>query len=374
MKACMNRKWGLGTAFAATASLLSAQASAEVVVGIAGPFTGGVAFLGEQLEIGSLRAVADINAAGGVLGETVSMVLVDDGCNPEQAKAAAQQLVSSSVAFVNGHMCSGATIAASPVYEEAGIVVMSPASTNPRVTDESGTNVFRVIGRDDDQAVVAADVIASEFAGQRVAVISGKSQYGSELAIGLISELEKLGIAPTLALTFEPNAGSYADIVDQMVAAEIELAFLSDNSPSDMGVITLQAREALPDVQFLSADALSGQDFLLVAGDAAVGALFTFGPDPRNLASAEAVTNAIRDEEFFEPSGYTLYSYAVIQTWAQAVEAAGTFDSSALIETLQNTEFDTIIGKIGFDEAGDITGVENFVIYEYGVETYSQRP
>ncbi|MBL4766539.1 MAG: branched-chain amino acid ABC transporter substrate-binding protein [Rhodobacteraceae bacterium] len=354
-------------------AVIATAAQAEVVVGIAGPMTGGVAFLGEQQEIGARRAIDDINAAGGVLGETVTVMVVDDSCDAEQAEAAAQQLVSANVVFVNGHICSSTTIPASKIYEREGIIMMSPASTNPRVTDEGGSNVFRVIGRDDDQAVVAAELIMSEFAGQNLAVINGPNTYSTELAKGVVAELAKRGKTPNLVQAFEWGASSYDDVVDAMAGADISLVYLISNSPSDMGLIALQAREKLPDIQFLSGDALSGEDFLLVSGDAGVGTLFTFGPDPRLLPTAAEVTGAIRDEEFYEPSGYTLYSYAVMQAWAQAVEAAGTFDEKEVIKALQTDQFDTVIGRFGFDEKGDVTGIANFVIYEYGDETYSQR-
>jgi len=353
---------------------MSASAYADVTIGIAGPTTGSVAFLGEQQEIGAQRAIADINAAGGVLGEQINAIMVDDSCNGDQALAAAQQLVSANVVFVNGHICSGTSIAASAIYQEARIVMMSPASTNPRVTDEGGPNVFRVIGRDDDQAIVAADLIVSDFAGQKLAIVAGTNPYGTELAQGLTSELAIRGTTPDLSIAFETASNSYEEIIDQMVAAEITVAYLVSNSPSDMGLIALQAREAIPDIQFVSADALSGDDFLLISGDAGVGTLFTFGPDPRNLASAAVVTEAIREEEFYEPGGYTLYSYAVIEAWAQAAEIAGSFDQRGIIIALQSNEFDTVIGRIGFNEKGDVTGVDNFVIYEYGFETYAQRP
>ena len=359
---------------AAIGFAMPASVMADVTIGIAGPTTGSVAFLGEQQEIGAQRAIADINAAGGVLGEQINAIMVDDSCDGEQALAAAQQLVSENVVFVNGHICSGTSIAASSIYEEAKIVMMSPASTNPRVTDQGGPNVFRVIGRDDDQAIVAADLIFSEFAGRKLAIVAGLNPYGSELAQGLTVELANRGITPDLSVAFETASNSYDDIINQLVAAEISVAYLVSNSPSDMGLIALQAREAIPDIQFISADALSGDDFLLISGDAGIGALFTFGPDARNLASAAVVTEAIREEEFYEPGGYTLYSYAVIEAWAQAAEIAGSFDQRGIIIALQSNEFDTVIGRIGFNEKGDVTGVDNFVIYEYGFETYTHRP
>lgn len=348
-------------------------AQAEIVIGIAGPMTGSVAFLGEQQDIGAKRAVADINAAGGLLGEQISTVVVDDACDGEQGKAAAEQLIAANVAFVNGHICSGASIAASGLYEGSKIIMMSPASTNPRVTDEGGKNVFRVIGRDDDQAIVGAELLASQYADKNIAIVGGTNPYGAGLAKGVLEELKKRGIEPAVVATFESDGDSYDGIVEQLTAAKIDIAYLISNSPSDMGLIALQARDVLPEIQFLSGDALSGDDYLLVAGEAGVGTLFTFGPDARLLPSAASVTEAIRDEDFFEPAGYTLYSYTAVQTWAKAVEKAGSTDYAKVLTALQENEFETVIGKIGFNEKGDVTGVANFVFYEYGEETYTQK-
>src|SRR3954464_7783149 len=94
-------------------------ARADVLIGVAGPMTGANAWPGEQMQRGAELAVADINAAGGVRGEEVQLVTADDFCDPDQAIAAAQQLVSQGVTFVAGHYCSGATIPASKIYEDA---------------------------------------------------------------------------------------------------------------------------------------------------------------------------------------------------------------------------------------------------------------
>ena len=103
-------------------------------------------------------AIADINAAGGVLGQQLRLISVDDACDSGQAMAAAHKLVAEKVAFVVGHQCSGASIPAARIYERAGIIQMSPASTNPRLTEEGRANVFRICGRDDQQGAIAGDL------------------------------------------------------------------------------------------------------------------------------------------------------------------------------------------------------------------------
>jgi branched-chain amino acid transport system substrate-binding protein len=126
------------------ATLCARAAGAEILIGMAAPMTGATnAWVGEQVEHGAAMAVADLNAAGGVLGQQVRLITVDDYCDPEQAIAAAKKLVSEGVIFVVGHFCSHSSIPASAIYEAAGILMMSPGSSNPTLTELSRANVFR---------------------------------------------------------------------------------------------------------------------------------------------------------------------------------------------------------------------------------------
>ena len=135
---------------------MSVSARAEILIATAGPLKGQYAALGEQLRQGVSRAVADINASGGVNGEQLVLEVADDGCDPKQAMTVANQLVAKGVKFVAGHYCSGSSIAAAKIYEDAGIIMISPSSTSPKFTDDGGWNVNRVCGRDDAQGPLRA--------------------------------------------------------------------------------------------------------------------------------------------------------------------------------------------------------------------------
>jgi branched-chain amino acid transport system substrate-binding protein len=160
----------------------AAAAQAEIMVGIAGPLSGSALPSGEQTEIGAQKAFEHLNDKGGLLGEEIIVTSVDDACDPEQAKAAARQLVSEGVIFVLGHFCSHTSIAASKIYEEAGIIMISPGSTNPKVTDDGGPNVFRVIGRDDQQGTIAGDYLADTHGDRNIAILHDGQTYGLGLA------------------------------------------------------------------------------------------------------------------------------------------------------------------------------------------------
>ncbi|MBO6827896.1 MAG: branched-chain amino acid ABC transporter substrate-binding protein, partial [Sneathiella sp.] len=154
------------TMLTAGAVMTSGSAWADIQIATAGPMTGQYASFGQQMKAGAEQAVEDINAAGGINGEKLVLTVGDDACDPKQAVAVANQMVSKGVVFMAGHFCSGSSIPASKVYEEEGIIQISPASTNPKLTDEGGPNVYRVCGRDDQQGQVAGELLATEFAGK----------------------------------------------------------------------------------------------------------------------------------------------------------------------------------------------------------------
>ena len=150
------RKSLLSIAALAMGLAMIGPARADINIAVVGPLTGGYASFGEQMKAGAELAVTDINATGGILGQKLNLITGDDACDPKQAVAVANKLAGQDVVFVAGHFCSGSSIPASSVYAEEDIVQISPASTNPKLTDErAGPNVYRVCGRDDQQGGVA---------------------------------------------------------------------------------------------------------------------------------------------------------------------------------------------------------------------------
>lgn len=347
-------------------------ASAEIRIGIAAPLSGSVALSGEQQDLGARRAVADINKAGGILGQTVSVISVDDACDAKQAVAVAKQLVSANVNVVIGHLCSATSINASEIYDAAGTVMISPASTNPAVTDRGLKTVFRVIGRDDDQAEVAANFILKKFADKRIAVLHDGDTYGKGLATGVKNALNAAGKQEILFDFFVRGQKGYSEVVGKIVEINAEIVYIVSNSVNDAALLTLQIKSKLPNSVIISADAIASDGFSLVAREAGTGTYFTFGPDARLLPTAKEVVESMRDEDAYDPAGYTLYSYAAVQSWAGAVAAAGTTKSDAVISALHTEKFETVLGTIGFNSKGDVTGVGSFVMYQWGPENYKQ--
>jgi len=348
---------------AAIAGMLGAgAASADILISTAGPMTGQYATFGEQMKRGAEMAVKDINAAGGVLGQKLKLEIGDDACDPKQAVAVANKFVSDGVVFVAGHFCSGSSIPASKVYEEEDILMVSPASTNPKLTEEGGPTVFRTCGRDDQQGVVAGNFLADKFGKKKIAILHDKTAYGKGLADQTRLNLKKRGVKDAMYEAYTAGEKDYSALVSKMKGAGIDVVYIGGYH-TEAGLIIRQAREQGYNVQLVSGDALVTDEYWKITGAAGEGTLMTFSPDPRKNPDAAPVVKAFKDSGY-EPEGYTLYTYGAIQAWAQAVKKAGSTKTGAVAKALHAGKFNTVLGKIGFDKKGDVTA-PGYIFYKW---------
>ena len=343
------------------------SASAEIKISTVGPMTGQYASFGEQMRRGAEMAVKDINAAGGVLGQKLELLVEDDACDPKQAVAAANKLVSEGVAFVAGHFCSGSSIPASDVYAEENVLQISPASTNPQLTERGLANVFRVCGRDDQQGVVAGKFLAETFKGKNVAILHDKTAYGKGLADETKKNMNAAGLQEAMYEAYTAGEKDYSALISKMKAAGIDVFYVGGYH-TEAGLMIRQAHEQGYKPQLVSGDALVTDEYWKITGDAGAGTLMTFSPDPRKNEAAAPLVQRFRDDNY-EPEGYTLYTYGAIQAWAQAAEKAGATDTDAVIKALRGGSFDTVLGNIGFDDKGDVTA-PGYVWYVWGEGQY----
>lgn len=355
---------------AAAAMAVASVAQADITIATAGPMTGQYASFGEQMKRGAEMAVKDLNAKGGVLGQQLKLEVGDDACDPKQAVAVANKFVADDVVFVAGHFCSGSSIPASNVYEEEGILQISPASTNPKLTEEGGDNVFRVCGRDDQQGIVAGDLLADEFGDKKIAVLHDKTAYGKGLADETKARLNERGVKEAMYEAYTAGEKDYTALISKMKAAGVDVMYVGGYH-TEAGLMIRQAREQGYDVQLVSGDALVTDEYWKITGDSGAGTLMTFSPDPRKNPAAAPVVEKFRAQNY-EPEGYTLYTYGAIQAWAQAVEGAGSTDLDDVIGALRKNKFDTVLGNIGFDEKGDVTA-PGYVWYVWKDGEYDYR-
>jgi branched-chain amino acid transport system substrate-binding protein len=357
-------------AASAVVALTAGAAQAEIVIATAGPMTGQYAAFGEQMRRGAEMAVEHLNAAGGVLGEELSLQVGDDACDPKQAVAVANQMVNEGVVLMAGHFCSGSSIPASAVYNEEGVLQISPASTNPQLTEQGFDNVFRLCGRDDQQGTYAANYVVDNNVGSTIAIVHDKTAYGKGLADEFKKQLNARGVQEAMYEAITAGDKDFTALITKMKEAGVDLIYLGGYH-TEAGLIARQASEQGIDAQMMSGDALVTDEYWAITGDTGQGTLMTFSPDPRKSEAAAEVV-AEFGAAGFDPEGYTLYTYATIQVWAQAAELAGSTDLDAVLEQLHGNQFETVLGTIAFDDKGDVQG-ENYVMYEWDNGQYIQK-
>ena len=353
-------------ALAVAAALgVSAFAQADVKIGVAGPMTGANAAFGEQYMKGAQAAADAVNAAGGVNGEKIVLVKGDDACEPKQAVTVAKDLTNQKVAGVVGHFCSSSTIPASEIYDEAGIIAITPGSTNPAVTERGLSAMFRMCGRDDQQGIVAGDYIVDVLKGKKVVVLHDKDTYGQGLADATKAQLEKRGVKPVLYEGLTRGEKDFSTIVTKIRGAGADIVYFGGLHP-EAGPLVRQLREqGLKDVKFMSDDGIVTDELVTTAGGPQFvdGVLMTFGADPRLLPDSKTVVDEFR-KKGTEPEGYTLYAYASVQTLAAAFNGAKSNNGEKAAEWLKKNPVKTVMGEKTWDAKGDLK-VSDYVVYQW---------
>ncbi len=355
---------------------MSTGAWADMLIGVAGPLTGPNAAFGAQLQKGAEQAVADINAAGGVNGEKIVLSFGDDVSDPKQGISVANKFVADGVKFVVGHFNSGVSIPASEVYAENGLFQITPASTNPTFTERDLWNTFRTCGRDDQQGLVAGGYIAANYKDAKVAVIHDKTPYGQGLADFTKKTMNEAGMTEAMYEGVNIGDKDFSALIAKMKDAGVSVVYFG-GLHTEFGLMVRQAADQGLKVQFMSGDGIVSNELASIAGDAVIGTLMTFAPDPRKSPNAKDLVETFRAAGF-EPEAYTLYSYAAVQVIAAAAAAAGSNEPQAVADAAKaKGPFTTAIGDLGFDAKGDITRPD-YVMYNWlkgadGKITYVQQ-
>ncbi len=350
--------------------LAAAPAAAQIQIATVGPMTGEYATFGQQMKAGAEQAVADINKAGGVLGQQLVLSVGDDACDPKQAVSVANQMAAKKVKLVAGHFCSGSSIPASKVYGEEGILQISPASTNPDYTEKGGWNTFRVCGRDDQQGKVAGQYLAKHFAKEKIAILHDNSTYGKGLADQTQKALHAAGGKEALYTAYTPKEKDYSALVSRLKQAGITVIYVGGYH-TEAGLIIRQAKAQGMKATLVGGDALVSSEFWQIAGDAGAGTLMTFSPDPRLIKAAADVVKSFKDKKI-EPEGYVLYTYAAVQIWADAVKKAKSTDPKKVAQQLKASgNWPSVLGPMSFDKKGDPTG-SGYVLYIWKDGSYAQ--
>ena len=363
---------GLGLALA-----LAGNAQAQIKMGIAGPITGPNAAFGAQIKNGVEQAVADINAAGGILGQKITTTIGDDVSDPKQGVSVANKFVADGVKFVVGPFNSGVTMPASEVYQENGILEITPSATNPKITERGMWNIFRTCGRDDQQGAVAAAYLLKNFKGKKIAIVHDKTTYGQGLADETKKAMNKGGLKEVLYEGINLGEKDFSALVSKIKAAGADLVYWG-GLHTEGGLIVRQMRDQGVKAVLMGADGITTDEFASIGGPGVEGTLMTYGPDPRKRAEAKAVVEKFRAKKF-EPEAYTLYSYAAVEVIKQAAESAKSLDPKKIAAQMKSGQkFKTVIGELSYDKKGDLTRLD-YVMYVWkkgadGKITYQELP
>jgi branched-chain amino acid transport system substrate-binding protein len=360
----------LAVAFASAAGLAKAQ---DVKIAVVGPITGSNAVHGEQMKRGAEMAVKDINAKGGVLGKRLDLIVADDACDPKQAVAAANDVVGKGVVFVAGHYCSSASIPASAVYNAAGVLQMTPGSTDPGLTDDAAkagwNNVFRSCGRSNVEGAVAGKYLAYHYKGKKVAIVHDETVYGKGVADETMKVMNAAGLKQTMYEAIAQGDKDFSALISKMKEEGIDVIYYGGYE-TEAGLIVRQARDLGLKAQFIGANPLVTEQYWKITGPAGEGTLMTFPPDPRNAPAAWAVVDKFKAEGY-DPEGRTLYTYAAIQAFAQAAEKAKSVNVDDLSKALHSMTAHTVVGPFTWDKKGDVTD-SKYVFYVWKNGTYAE--
>jgi branched-chain amino acid transport system substrate-binding protein len=346
------------------AGVASYSVAADTIkIGLAGPVTGPVAQYGEMQFVGAKMAIEQINKAGGVNGSMLEGVVYDDACDPKQAVAVANKIVNDEVQFVVGHLCSSSTQPASDIYEDEGILMISPASTSPDITARGYELIFRTIGLDSLQGPTAGNYIADHIKPKNVAVLHDKQQYGEGIATAVKQTLESKGVKVSLFEGLNAGDKDFSAMISKLKQAGVDFVYYGGYHP-ELGLLLRQSSEKGLKVGFMGPEGVGNKEISAIAGPASEGMLVTlpksFDQDPKNQALVAAFKAKNED-----PTGpFVFPAYAAVQVIAEGIQKAGDTDTAKVAAALRGNTFDTPTGALSFDAKGDLKDF-SFVVYEW---------
>ncbi|MFU2053077.1 branched-chain amino acid ABC transporter substrate-binding protein [Bordetella hinzii] len=330
----------------------------SIKIAVVGPTTGPVTQYGDMVREGVDTAIEQINAAGGVNGKKLEAVVIDDACEPKQGPVAANRVVNQKIGFVVGHVCSGATIAATEIYNNEGVVMVTPSATSPAVTDGKNYEfIFRTIGRDDQQGPAAAKFILEKIKPANVAVLHDKQSYGQGIATAVKNDLEKGGVKVSVFEGINAGDSDYSAVITKLKSNGVDFVYYGGYHP-EMGLLLRQAAEQGVKARFMGPEGVGNPDINAIAGNAAEGMLLTLPADFAQNPANAAIVKAFQDKKRNPNGAFQLTAYAATQAIADGIKGAASTDPAKVAKYLHANSFDTPIGKTAWNKQGDLTNFE----------------
>jgi branched-chain amino acid transport system substrate-binding protein len=342
-------------------AMSSSVLARDIKIAVVGAMSGPVAQYGDQEFTGAEQAINDINARGGVDGNRLVAVKYDDACDPKQAVAVANKVVNDGIKYVIGHLCSSSTQPASDIYEDEGILMITPAATAPELTARGYELVLRTTGLDSDQGPTAAKYILNHVKPQRIAVIHDKQQYGEGLARAVRDGLKKGGADVVFFDGITAGEKDYSTLVARLKKENIDFVYYGGYHP-EMGQMLRQARAAGLNTQFMGPEGVANVSLSNIAGEAAEGILVTKPKNYDQVPANKPIVEAIKAKKK-DPSGAFVWTtYAAMQALTAGLKLSE--DPDKIVKYLKANTVDTVMGPLAWNEKGDLKG------FEFGVFTW----
>ncbi|HEV2359477.1 MAG TPA: branched-chain amino acid ABC transporter substrate-binding protein [bacterium] len=340
-----------------TVSGVGAQA-ATIKIGVPVPLSGGNAKMGSDIVQAATMAADEQNAKGGVLGRKLEIVSFDDACDAQQAVTAAHKLIDAGVVAVAGGYCSSAAIPASAVYHDAGVAFVADASSNPKLTDQGFENVFRVIGRDDQQGPYAAGFMTKELHAKKIAIIHDNTLYAKGLATATQDALKKMsGVQVVFFDAITPGEKDFSAALTKVKSLNPDVTYFTGYYPEG-GLVAKQFKDLGVSGKFMAGDANNDPTFIKEAGPASTGVYITSTPLPQDQSTAKSFIARYTKRWKADPGPYSALEYDAVGVVINAMQRAKSANRASIIKALAaTTAYQGATGKIAFDKKGDRTSV-----------------
>ncbi|HTD48454.1 MAG TPA: branched-chain amino acid ABC transporter substrate-binding protein [bacterium] len=327
---------------------------AAVKIGVPVPLSGGNAKMGDDIAKAATLAAEEWNAKGGVLGRKIEIVSFDDACDAQQSVTAAHKLLDSGVAAVAGGYCSSAAIPASAVYHDAGVAFVADASSNPKLTDQGFENVFRVIGRDDQQGPYAAGFMMKTLKAKKIAIIHDNTAYAKGLADATKAAVEgNAGVQLVLFDAVTPGEKDFSAILTKVKSLTPDVTYYTGYYPEG-GLIAKQFKELGVSGRFMAGDANNDPTFISEAGNASEGVFVTSTPLPQDQSTAKSFIDRYKKRWNQDPGPYSALEYDAVNVVLDAIKRTGSADRGKIVKAIAATKaYMGATGTINFDMKGD---------------------
>ena len=333
-----------------TALLLAGPAAAQTVVriGLSAPLTGPDGAFGQGMRLGAEQAIADLNRAAGPSGRKLALVVADDAGEAKQGAAVARRFAADGIRLVVGALESSVAAAVAPLYEDAGLVLVTPGASWAALTQRGYGNLFRVVPGDAQQGTAAGRYLLVQEPGRRIGIVHDRTTFGRGLA-DAVSRTLKAGGDPEVAFESLPRGSrDAAGLAATMKSARVEAVYFGGLAP-EAAILLHAMRDAGLSARMVASDGILDRDFASLAATAGEGTVMTVPVEPVRLPEAKG-----RPPRTAEADAVAGPTYAAVEVLAQALDRSKSQDPRKVAAALHGAPFRTIQGEVAFDAQGDL--------------------